>query len=203
MDELTFVDNMIGDIVKTFELDPLSSTGNIPVVKSHNSQKQQRSTKNDDWQNDDEKYSKVVQDSCILLRKLFQFADDVSVDNKTFTKDEKISILQNIAFAARRIDSKINNFDTWKDVDDIFKVPIDNSRYIHSELKKQMGLMDVKQARRIIEILHNKTKNQGSLPSDSELSMLAYMMSLQNMKNSVNDIYKCMKIYCLIYDTMS
>ena len=90
---------------------------------------------NDDWEMDHEKYSKVAKDHCILLRKLLQVGNDISIDN-SLSKEKKFAILQNIGFSISRIDNKINSMDSFMDVDTIFKMPIDNSIYVTSDLKK-------------------------------------------------------------------
>ena len=94
----------------------------------------QEETNDDDW----------GKHHCILSRKLLQIATDVSIDNGLWN-DKKIAVLQNIGFSIWRIDDKINSRDSFIDVDAIFKMPIDNSIQVTSDLKKMVGSIDDKQ----------------------------------------------------------
>lgn len=162
-DALSFVNRMIDDIIKKYKLDALSCVGNKQrpkrkKTKDNNSkskndseskhethdEEEQEETNDDDWEMDNEKYTKVAHDHCILLRKLLQIANDISIDS-SLSKQKKFAVLQNIGFAISRIDNRINSSDSFVDVEKIFKMPIDNSIQVTSDLKKMVGSIDDKQ----------------------------------------------------------
>ena len=73
------------------------------------------------------------------------------------------------------------------DVDTIFKMLMDSSIYVTSDLNKMVGSVDEKTVKQIIQQLHLRTKTNGLLDNENELLTLATIISIR--------IYKCIKVY--------